>query len=178
MAAVADALAEAIELFDQAGFRRERVSGGSTPTLFESHRTPMTELRPGNYAFLDRAEARGEFALSDCALRVQATVVSTSLPGRFVIDAGAKTLSEAGPPAGLTGFGAIVGREGLGLVGLSEEHGHGQVADGEVGPEVGDRVEVIPNHACTCVNLHDVLYGARSGVVEAEMRVVARGGGR
>ena len=175
MAAVAETLTEALELFDRAGIRRERVSGGSTATLFESHHTPMTELRPGNYALLDRAEARGDFRPADCALRVHATVVSASLPGRFVIDAGAKTLSEAGPPAGLTGFGAIAGHDGLALVALSEEHGHGEAVSGEVGLEVGDRVEVIPNHACTCVNLHDVLYGARNGVVEAEMPVVARG---
>jgi D-serine deaminase-like pyridoxal phosphate-dependent protein len=175
MAAIAQALETALELFDRAGLRRERISGGSTATLFESHHTPMTELRPGNYALLDRAEARGEFALSDCALRVHATVVSTSVPGRFVIDAGAKTLSEAGPPAGLAGFGALVGREELELVALSEEHGHGVAAEAEVGLGVGDRVEVIPNHACTCVNLHDVLYGVRDGVVELEMRVIARG---
>ena len=175
MAAVAARLAEAIELFDRAGLRRARVSGGSTATLFESHRTAMTELRPGNYALLDRAEAQGEFGLGDCALRVQATVVSTSVPGRFVIDAGAKTLSEAGPPAGLAGFGAIVGEDELELVALSEEHGHGVVPGGEVPLRVGDRVEVIPNHACTCVNLHDVLYGVRDGVVAKEMGVIARG---
>ena len=175
MAEVAALLAEAIERFDRAGLRRERVSGGSTATLFESHRTPITELRPGNYALLDRAEAQGEFALADCALRVQATVVSASLPGRFVIDAGAKTLSEAGPPPCLAGYGAIVGHDELELVALSEEHGHGAAAGGEVALRVGDRVEVIPNHACTCVNLHDLLYGVRGGVVEAEMRVLARG---
>jgi D-serine deaminase-like pyridoxal phosphate-dependent protein len=172
---VAERLAEAIERFDRAGLRRDRVSGGSTATLFASHRTPVTEIRPGNYALLDRAEGRGEFTLDDCALRVQATVVSTSLPGRFVIDAGAKTLSEAAAPAGLEGFGAITGRDDLRLAALSEEHGHGEAPEGEVGLGVGDRVEVVPNHACTCVNMHDVLYGARGGVVEMEMPVIARG---
>jgi D-serine deaminase-like pyridoxal phosphate-dependent protein len=173
--AVGELLATAIEGFDGAGIRRERVSGGSTATLFESHRTPVTEIRPGNYALLDRAEARGPFTLADCALRVQATVVSTSVPGGFVIDAGAKTLSEAGAPPGLTGYGEIVGHQDLALTALSEEHGHGRAGSGEVAVEIGDRVEVIPNHACTCVNLHDVVYAARDGLVEAEMRIVARG---
>jgi D-serine deaminase-like pyridoxal phosphate-dependent protein len=173
--AVGEVLAEAIERFDRAGLRRERVSGGSTATLFASHVTPVTEIRPGNYALLDRAEGRGDFTLDDCALRVQATVVSTSLSGRFVIDAGSKTLSEAAPPEGLDGYGAIVGRDDVRLAALSEEHGHGEALDGDAGLEVGDRVEVIPNHACTCVNLHDVVYGARRGVVETEMPVIARG---
>jgi D-serine deaminase-like pyridoxal phosphate-dependent protein len=172
---VGERLTETIERFDRAGLRRERVSGGSTATLFASHRTPVTEIRPGNYALLDRAEGRGDFTLADCALRVQATVVSTSLPGRFVIDAGAKTLSDAAPPAGLDGYGFIVGRDDLALAALSEEHGHGEALAGAAGVEVGDRLEVVPNHACTCVNLHDRIYGARGGVVEVEMPVIARG---
>jgi D-serine deaminase-like pyridoxal phosphate-dependent protein len=135
----------------------------------------VTEIRPGNYALLDRAEGRGQFALSDCALRVHATVVSASVPGRFVIDAGAKTLSEAGPPAGLEGYGAIAGRPGLALEALSEEHGHGVLGPDAAPLQVGDRVEVIPNHACTCVNLQDSLYGVRDGIVEVEMPVIARG---
>ena len=56
-------LAQAQELFAAAGLRCERISGGSTATLFESHRTRMTELRPGNYALLDRSEARGAYEL-------------------------------------------------------------------------------------------------------------------
>ena len=135
----------------------------------------MTEVRPGNYAFLDRMEGRGEFALDDCALRVHATVVSTAVPGRFIVDAGSKTLSEAGPPPGASGHAEVVGRAGLGIEALSEEHGHGSVAAGAEAPAVGERLELIPNHACTCVNLHDVLYAARAGIVEAELPVIARG---
>jgi D-serine deaminase-like pyridoxal phosphate-dependent protein len=167
-------LAQAQEGFVAAGLRCERISGGSTATLFESHRTRMTELRPGNYALLDRSEARGAFGPDDCALRVQATVVSTSVPGRVIFDAGSKTLSEAAAPPGASGFGEVVGHPEIVIEALNEEH-----AIGSAGPEtklaVGDRVELIPNHACTCVNLHDILYAARGGEVEAEFAVAARG---
>ena len=175
MLEVGAALGRARDLFARAGLDGARVSGGSTATLFRSHETPMTEVRPGNYAFLDRMEARGEFALDDCALRVHATVVSTAVPGRFVVDAGSKTLSEAGPPPGASGHAEVVGRPGLGIEALSEEHGHGTVAAGAEAPAVGERLELIPNHACTCVNLHDVLHAARAGIVEAELPVIARG---
>ena len=168
-------LSRAVELFEEAGLECGRVSGGSTATLFRSHETPMTELRPGNYALLDRNEARGEFELDDCALRVHATVVSTAVPGGFIVDAGAKTLSEAGPPPGAGGHAEVVGREGLEIKQLSEEHGHGVIGPGADGPVVGERLELIPNHACTCVNLHDLLYAARDGIVEAELPVIARG---
>jgi D-serine deaminase-like pyridoxal phosphate-dependent protein len=170
-----DALLEqAQELFAAAGLRCERISGGSTATLFESHRTRMTELRPGNYALLDRSEARGAFGPDDCALRVQATVVSTSVPGRVILDAGSKTLSEAAPPAGERGFGAVVGHPEIVIEMLNEEHAIG-LGGSETDLTVGDRVELIPNHVCTCVNLHDVLYAARGGEVEAEFAVAARG---
>jgi D-serine deaminase-like pyridoxal phosphate-dependent protein len=169
------ALERARGLFERTGLDCERISGGSTATLFRSHETPMTEIRPGNYALLDRMEGRGQFALDDCALLVQATVVSTAVPGRFIIDAGSKTLSEAGPPPGVTGHADVVGRDGLGIEALSEEHGHGIVAPGAEPPAVGERLELIPNHACTCVNLHDILYAARGGTVEAELPVIARG---
>jgi D-serine deaminase-like pyridoxal phosphate-dependent protein len=167
-------LRDAIERFDAAGIRRDRVSGGSTATLFLSHLTPMTELRPGNYALLDRVEAVDPFSLEDCALRVQATVVSRSVPGRAVLDCGSKTLSEAAPPAGLSGYGIVPARPELEIEALNEEHAICRI-DGDSTVAVGDRVEVIPNHACTCVNLHDSLWAVRGGLVEGEMRVVARG---
>ena len=167
-------LRDAIEGFDAAGIRRDRVSGGSTATLFLSHLLPVTELRPGNYALLDRVEAVEEFSLSDCALTVQATVVSRGVPGRAVLDCGSKTLSEAPAPAGRTGYGAVPGHPALEIEALNEEHAICRVEEG-ASLEVGDRVEVIPNHACTCVNLHETLSAVRGGVVEAELRVVARG---
>jgi len=157
------------------GIACRRISGGSTATLFESHRTPVTEIRPGNYALLDRQEARGAFTADDCALRVLATVVSTAVPGRIVLDAGSKALSEAPPPPGEGGFGTVVGHPAITIDALSEEHGHGTVAVSAVAPEIGSRVEVIPNHACTCVNHQPVLYGVRDGEVVAEMRPRLRG---
>ena len=162
-------------MFEEAGLDCGRISGGSTATLFHSHETPMSEIRPGNYALLDRQEARGEFELADCALHVHTTVVSNAVAGRFIVDAGAKTMSEAGPPPGAGGHAEVVGRDGLEIELLSEEHGHGVVGADAPPPAVGERLELIPNHACTCVNLHDLLYAARDGIVEAELPVIARG---
>jgi len=172
---VDETLARAQELFEAAGIRCERISGGSTPTLYQSHRTRVTEIRPGNYALLDRTEANGAYELADCALTVHATVVSTSVPGRVVLDAGSKALGEAPPPPGTTGFGAVVGRPDVTIEKLNEEHAYCTLAEGAERPPLGARFALIPNHACTCVNLHDVLYGARDGCIEEQLRVVARG---
>jgi len=40
---------------------------------------------------------------------------------------------------------------------------------------VGDRVRVLPSHACVVANLHDVLVATRGDTVVEEIRVAARG---
>ena len=40
---------------------------------------------------------------------------------------------------------------------------------------VGDRVRVIPNHICVCMNLHEQVYGIRGDQVEHVWKVEARG---
>jgi len=158
----------------RAGVDCARVSGGSTATLQLSHETCMTEVRAGNYVFLDRSEARGAWRAEDAALRVHAAVVSTAVPGRMVLDAGSKTLGEAGPPAGLSGWGQLATLPGAEVVALNEEHAVCQLPDGAAA-RVGDRHELVPNHACTCANLHDALFAARGGVIEEVWPLLARG---
>ena len=48
------------------------------------------------------------------------------------------------------------------------------VAEGE-SFRVGERVRVLPNHACVVANLHDRLVGVSGGRVEAILHVAARG---
>lgn len=57
---------------------------------------------------------------------------------------------------------------------LSEEHGVVAVAPGDRF-RVGQRVAILPNHACVVSNLHERVYGVRAGSVECEWRVAARG---
>jgi D-serine deaminase-like pyridoxal phosphate-dependent protein len=134
----------------------------------------VTECRPGNYVFHDASQVElGTCGPEDCALTILATVVSVPAPGRAVLDAGSKTLSSdpLRPRAG--GYGRILGRSSR-LEKLSEEHGVVAVAEGE-GFRVGERVLVLPNHACVVANLHDSLVGVSGGRVEAVLAVAARG---
>ena len=41
--------------------------------------------------------------------------------------------------------------------------------------EIGDRIELVPSHIDTTVNLHDTYYGYRDGILEAIWPVAARG---
>jgi D-serine deaminase-like pyridoxal phosphate-dependent protein len=163
------------EEFVKAGISCERVSGGSTPTRYLTHETCVNELRAGTAIFLDRQSAASEpeLGLEACALSVEVTVISTSVPGRVAIDAGSKTLTS--DPYADGGFGEVVGHPDLSIIALNEEHGYIDTANSDADLVVGDRLSVIPNHVCACVNLHDFVLGARGGTVERLIEVEARG---
>jgi D-serine deaminase-like pyridoxal phosphate-dependent protein len=158
-----------------AGLPIEEVSVGSTPSARHAMRVPgVTECRPGNYVFHDGSQvALGTCALEDCAMTILATVVSVPARDRAVVDAGSKTLSQDSLRPRPDGHGLILG-SGSRLQSLSEEHGVARVEEGD-SFRVGQRVRILPNHACVVSNLHDRLYGVRAGRVETEFRVAARG---
>ncbi|HSK64158.1 MAG TPA: alanine racemase, partial [Pyrinomonadaceae bacterium] len=68
-----------LETFERAGLPVRVVSGGSTPSRYESDRFHgVNEVRPGTYIFNDRNTVGVSAAsLADCALSVLVTVVST-----------------------------------------------------------------------------------------------------
>ena len=163
-----------------AGVPIEDVSLGSTPTAKPAAGVEgVTEIRPGTYVFYDRMQAAlGACSLSDCALRVMATVASRPRPDLAIIDGGSKTFATdvqpKAAPLNLTGFGYVVGHPGAVLERVTEEHGMLSV-DEDSDLRVGDTVEIIPNHVCSTVNLHDeVCVLAADGSTE-KVRVAARG---
>ncbi len=133
------------------------VSVGSTPGAELMASQPgLTEMRPGVYVFGDRMQCRLGREPLTCALSVLATVTSVTTDGRFVIDAGLKSLASDRLPDD-SSYGEIEARPRWQFVMASEEHGvivHG----GEQVPNPGDKVRIVPNHACTCVNMHRHLH--------------------
>jgi D-serine deaminase-like pyridoxal phosphate-dependent protein len=93
------------------GLQAKIVSGGSTPGAAKTPLIPQTtEIRPGTYVFYDASSMEAKICdEADCALRVLTTVVSTSVPGQCVIDAGSKTLS-SDQTVGSGTYGHFVGR--------------------------------------------------------------------
>jgi D-serine deaminase-like pyridoxal phosphate-dependent protein len=161
------------------------ISVGSTPTARFIGRQPgVTEMRPGNYVFADRTQVGlGAARADDCAQSIVSTVVSRPAPDRAIFDAGSKTLAADG----LRGFGA---EAGFGLVHpsisasqpdptiqierLSEEHATARVP-ATCPLRVGDRVRIIPNHACVVTNLADELWLADGETIVERWPVAARG---
>ena len=158
-----------------AGFAVPEISVGSTPTATRVGGLPagITEVRPGTYVFSDRDQvALGWGTLDDCALTARATVVSHPTPTRAIIDAGTKTLSSDAAQTA-AGCGAIRGHPNWRLVSLNEEHGILEVGPGEA--PIGTPVQIIPNHACGMLNLHDWVAACRGGVVVDWWPVEGRG---
>lgn len=175
---VNDFLGRALAKLEEAGLPVEIVSGGSTPTAREGHLfTGVNEIRPGMYIFNDRNMlAVGVASLEDCALSVITTVVSTSVPGRAIVDAGSKTLSSDGYQASDgRGFGLVKEDSDADVERLSEEHGNLNISRSAREYNVGERLAIIPNHVCSTVNMHNQVYGVRGGRVESVWEVAGRG---
>lgn len=169
MVATAEAIrAEGIEL--------PMVSVGSTPAAFYTPRVQgVTEARPGTYVFNDNSALQyGLFGVEDMAARFIATVVSRPAEDRAILDTGSKSLA-MDPSKSHKGHGYIVGHPDAIIVKLSEEHGVVELPVGESGFNVGDRVEVVPNHICPTVNLMDELLIARDGQIVDTWKIAARG---
>lgn len=138
------------------------VSVGSTPTVLASDSWEgITEIRPGNYVFMDRTPLRlGLIERNKIALTVLASVVSKN-SDYFIVDAGSKTLSSdmgAHGTSSVSEFGEVYPvddfaekRNALSVAKLSEEHGF--VARNDLELEIGSQVRIIPNHSCVVANL-------------------------
>ncbi len=169
-------LSAAADSLRSVGVEASVISAGSTPTALGSARGGVTEERPGTYVFGDRQQiALGSIAPDAVAAVVVARVVSAHpADRRFVIDAGAKTLSKD-VPAYLPGHGEIPELDGAVVARVSDYHGVVDVPDGARTPEVDRVVTVVPNHICPVVNLFNSFLTTRGGQVVDTWRVDARG---
>ncbi|MGC2276321.1 MAG: alanine racemase, partial [Candidatus Binatus sp.] len=147
-----------VEALRAAGLAPEIVSAGGTGTFDIAGNWPeVTEVQAGSYVFMDGAYRNVRPDLGQPALTLLATVISRR-GDRAIIDAGMKSLTnEFGPPMGKT-IAVKVAR-------LSEEHGH--IAAGESSLEPGAKIEIVPSHGDTTINLHSEYYVVRGDEVIA-----------
>ena len=163
---------------------------GSTPSMaaFENAERDgfrITEIRPGNYVFNDGIQvALGAATLQDCALTALATVISKRRDDvgreRLYLDAGKKVFTSDQRP-GSNDYGVLLYNAAAmrvlphaRIVQLSEEHGWVDIRGGAT-LDVGDRVRIVPNHACVAVNTQDRLWLVDGQDVAEEIAVDARG---
>lgn len=175
-----DALELATDLLVKAGFAVEIVATGSTPTLpIVVQNKTVTTLRPGNYVFYDAIQVALNIVPVDrCSLTVLATIISHPNEHLFIMDAGSKCfgLDKGAHSASLVnGYGIVKNHPELTVEGLSEEVGKIRVSK-HTDLKVGDKIEIIPNHACAAANMTNFLIGHRNGFVDRTINIDARGG--
>ncbi len=164
----ADRVARAREALDRlgrhaaalraAGLAPEIVSAGGTGTYDIAGGHPdVTEVQAGSYVFMDGRYKTVRPDLGRPALTLLVTVIARH--GDYaVIDAGLKSLTNE--------FGAPKGKDlPVTVSRLSEEHGHLAVGDADIQP--GMKLELIPSHNDTTLNLHAEYYVVRGDEVVA-----------
>lgn len=165
---------ETIDLFRKAGLPIDEISGGGTGHEAISKQIGCTVTRSGSYIFEGMRRIGGDRNPPNavtCATRMVVTVVSTPTPDRIIIDGGQKTFqSRPSNP-----YGYIVEHPDAKIYGMSVEHGHVDVSGSSHKFRVGERLSVVPQHQGMAINLHDVAYAVRKGMVEAVWPVAGRG---
>ena len=163
-------LCDTAKLIRGEGIALEIVTTGGTGTAeicaqFEA----ITEVQPGSFVFMDVAYRNAIGTLYANALTVISTVISRPVPERAVIDAGLKSLSNDMGNAEVKNDPATSYRPG------GDEHGILTCSASNTALAIGARVEIIPSHIDTTVNLFDTYYGIRNGVIEEIWPILARG---
>ncbi|HXN87308.1 MAG TPA: alanine racemase, partial [Candidatus Binataceae bacterium] len=157
-------LSRHVEALKLAGFAPEIVSAGGTGTYDIAGSWPeVTEVQAGSYVFMDGLYRIVRPDLGRSALTLLTTVISRR-GDRAIVDAGMKSLTnEFGPPAGKD--------LPIKLSKLSEEHGQLDASGTEI--DAGMKIEIVPSHNDTTINLHSEYYVMRGDEVMARWPIEA-----
>lgn len=161
---------------EKAGFAVQLVSVGGTGSYnIDADFPGVTEIQPGSYVFMDTnynkigGRDTPEFSEFGNSLSVLTTVISRATAGRAIVDAGGKALStDEAAPEPLDVTGATYGVAG-------DEYGALRLQNPSRELKVGDHVQILPGHCDTTVNLHNVYFAVRKGIVEHVWAIEGRG---
>lgn len=164
------------QALEKAGFTVQMVSVGGTGSYnIDAEYTGVTEIQPGSYIFMDShynkigGKDTPEFSEFGNSLSVLATVISRAVAGRAIVDAGGKALStDESTPEPMDITGATFGVAG-------DEYGALRLQNPSRDLKVGDQVQIMPGHCDTTVNLYNVFFAVRKGMVEHVWPIEGRG---
>lgn len=177
------AVVDAAQVLRTAGLPCPVISVGSTPTAHHAKDlTGVTEVRAGVFVFFDLVMAGiGICQVDDIALSVLATVIGHQREkGWIITDGGWMSLSRdrgTAKQAVDMGFGLVCDINGktfsdIIVADVNQEHGIIAVRPGSNGqlPDlaVGDRVRILPNHACATAAQHGAYHVVRGASHDVE----------
>ena len=156
------------------------VSIGSTPPFMFKFEIPngITEIRPGTYIFMDSSQANAIGTYERCAAAVLTTIISKPTDERVITDVGAKGITAQTRSVGLTatkGLGRVKGFEDVYVHAVFDEHAIIYDKGFRNQVNIGDKVQIIPNHICPVCNLYEKAYLISKGEVVEEIDIEGRG---
>ena len=168
-------LAESERAVKEAGLPVEIKTGGGTGSFpIDLQLKALTELQPGSYVTMDTNYAKvklggGEDHPLGNPLTILTTVISRPVPERAVVDVGWKSASsDSGTPA-------LLDADGHTFEFAGDEHGIVRRGGAALAVAPGQRLQLIPSHCDTTVNLYDSFVVHRSGTVIETWPIVGRG---
>ena len=145
-------------------------AGGTGSYLITAAYEGITEIQAGGGIFMDRMYREAcHVETFDVALTVLTTVTSRRSGSHVIVDAGFKTLSSHHQEP------APRDRDDLELRYLSAEHGNFVIKPGCVGPQIGERFELVLGYSDSTTVLHDHFIGLRGDIVEVVWEIRGRG---
>jgi D-serine deaminase-like pyridoxal phosphate-dependent protein len=138
----------------------------------------VTEIRPGTYVFMDVGQGNAISSYERCAATVLATIMSKPTKDRVIADAGAKSLTMQSRAEGICatqGKGQVRVPLKTHVSAVYDEHTIFNDPQFHDLVEIGDTIEIIPNHICPVVNLYDEAYLVCNGEVIHTIPILGRG---
>jgi len=167
--AIMKTVVETKELIENNGIACETISAGGSGTFMITGKYPgITEIQPGTYVFNDH-HINSYVPELEIALTVLTTVNNMPAKEIVTLDMGSKSISsDMGMPL-FKGYG-----KSMKVLALTEEH-----CQCTYGPsrkfKLGEKIEAIPAHVCTTVNLYDYFYVIKDGELIGKWDILARG---
>jgi D-serine deaminase-like pyridoxal phosphate-dependent protein len=161
-------LTKTVDALRKEGHQIDVVTTGGTGTAEFCVTVPgITEVQPGSFLFMDTDYRNAVGSFYSNSLTILSTVISKQGPKTITIDAGLKSLTTDSGLAECKTLGYTYGVMG-------DEHGSLSWTDGP-DLKIGDKVEMIPSHIDPTINLHNMYYAYRGGVIEEIWPVDSRG---
>jgi D-serine deaminase-like pyridoxal phosphate-dependent protein len=171
------ALKQSVDAVRQTGMDVPVITGGGTGSFpIDIELASLTELQPGSYVTMDRAYAAIDWTGKHAGMPLQkplsilASVISRPARDRAILDVGWKSASSDGAAP------ACLGHPGLIFEFAGDEHGQVRAANGgDLDLACGDRLELVPGHCDTTVNLFDSYVVHAQGRAYSTWSIEARG---
>jgi D-serine deaminase-like pyridoxal phosphate-dependent protein len=172
-----DRMELAKQSIEKEGISLQFAACGTTPAFeLEVKHNDIDIVRPGNYVFHDNIQIiLGSAKEKDCAFTVQCTIISKH--GNYLLmNCGSKCLGldkGAHGVSGLDTYGLVKGHPELKIISLSEEVGK-IYSENPDRFNIGDKLQIIPNHSCSSASMTSYLTSHRQGIVEEIVQIDMR----